>query len=1456
MKCAKICTIVCVLITIIFLSGQKIQRVPAAPSSVYKIKAVVKDIQVKETDFETRGVPRKDFVYYHLNLEIKSLAIHRNEGIIKLDKDRIEKEGCIIDKYDFDKNPIAIGQTIESLVHFAGDEWFHGLFIEDIDVIEGVAKADTVRIPTTLKYTFKPGKIEVTKDENDKEIFSIPDFGRINSPGDPMLPYRIYDVLLPPNIDWNSLQLKYRIKDSPVSGDFHIKPAPPRISPDGEFTEISWGLNKQIEDGRNKLVYGKDAWYPEKPIVLLSKQQLRKWKYVRIGFSPLKYNPVTGKVRLIKATDIELQFDRVGMRDYLKDPLLIDTVFTGYVQSEFFNYKDIYDWFGPVLPPGPKQLHYDYVIITTNTIVDSCQATINEFVNHKRTLGHDVYIVTEDDYGNLAGAFPHERAEQIRQWLQQHYTTFGIKWVLLIGDPDPVEPGDPADHIGDIPMKMTWPSYPSLLHIDFPTDYYYAELTGDWDLDDDGVYGEQTTLNDATSPEPGVIDSDSFSVRWTGKLRIDSVDYHYFVTTSDDGIRLILDGDTLINNWEGHEIAYDKYLWYIPPDTGFFDIVVEYYNLNNNGVVKVGWKSPDSRYIVRIYEDRLYHWDGDAYVSGGLNGEYFDNIDFTDHALTRVDSVIDFYWGTGDNGSGGVEFSQEVYVGRIPVYSAQYDTLSKILQKIIDYESAMIIPPYRRRALLPMKPSDAVSLGWDLGENIKDSCLVPAGLGYYRIYDEDYDLDPPPEATPCNIDNVVAAWDDGYGLVTWWGHGSSYKANSIIDSIGCKLLDDTKPSFTCQASCLNGCPEIPGNLGYRLLRHGAVGTISGTRTTGYTPGWWNWPPDPTDNTNQYLAYYCSKRLLGGQTVGSAMYDTKCLTTEWNNNMAYNLYGDPSTSLFKPYSPVDVDVVIVMDRSGSMHNYASEEQTDRKIDVLQNAAHHFVDLMEADGTHQLGLVQFNEEAQTVMHLQPHTSSSRYAAHQTIATINASGATSIGGGLHFALDEFDLRGNPDHRRVILLVTDGKENTEPWIEAVEGDIINHNATVYSLGLGYSSGVNAGKLASLAMHTGGDYRITNDEIIFRKYFIEMLCGAVYWDVAVDPVFTLSGQEMDSVAVPITALDNEVLFTAYWTKENNAVEFDLRAPSGTTYKSNSVHYTEKTRYSIYHFDLSEMKLEDRLGVWWMKVKSLSTDEQIRVSASAFVRSPVKERTYFTEPFLYVGESTVLTACLRDNGQPITDAKVVAYYNSPSQSYGNMMFENRDKIVTDQVFKIQGDTLMPVEIKSQFLRKELRGKFMRVKYDTIALYDDGKHKDGAVGDGIYACEYKPQIPGIYNFRIVASGKTEAGEFTREWTELMRCEVDVSKQHTHTDYKLVKKNVDGSSYLVTVVPKDKFGNFLGPGHDITILIPGLKGEQEIKLDDQATGIYSKEIFLSTKELKGKAQFLIKIDEERKGNFMIK
>src|SRR4051812_45002624 len=62
------------------------------------------------------------------------------------------------------------------------------------------------------------------------------------------------------------------------------------------------------------------------------------------------------------------------------------------------------------------------------------------------------------------------------------------------------------------------------------------------------------TVNFSWSGAPGVsgIGGDNFSVRWTGQINPRYTGLYSFLTNSDDGVRLFIDGKTVIDNWTKH----------------------------------------------------------------------------------------------------------------------------------------------------------------------------------------------------------------------------------------------------------------------------------------------------------------------------------------------------------------------------------------------------------------------------------------------------------------------------------------------------------------------------------------------------------------------------------------------------------------------------------------------------------------------------------------------------------------------------------------------------------------------------------------------------------------------------------------------------------------------------------------------------------------------------------------
>ncbi|TFF89933.1 MAG: hypothetical protein EU548_05570, partial [Promethearchaeota archaeon] len=126
-----------------------------------------------------------------------------------------------------------------------------------------------------------------------------------------------------------------------------------------------------------------------------------------------------------------------------------------------------------------------YLIITTNAIKAN-SGMLDDFIRYKQASGFRVQVITEDDYGPQVGKL---RAINIRNYLCYNYEQDNIQFVLLIGDPDPDIEGE-IDSVGDVPMMYCYPRSGIKKANGSATDYFYADLTNDWDIDGDGLFGE------------------------------------------------------------------------------------------------------------------------------------------------------------------------------------------------------------------------------------------------------------------------------------------------------------------------------------------------------------------------------------------------------------------------------------------------------------------------------------------------------------------------------------------------------------------------------------------------------------------------------------------------------------------------------------------------------------------------------------------------------------------------------------------------------------------------------------------------------------------------------------------------------------------------------------------------------------------------------------------------------
>jgi peptidoglycan/xylan/chitin deacetylase (PgdA/CDA1 family) len=141
---------------------------------------------------------------------------------------------------------------------------------------------------------------------------------------------------------------------------------------------------------------------------------------------------------------------------------------------------------------------------------------------------------------------------------------------------------------------------------------------------------EETINNDWGAGSPGApVTVDNFSARWTKTEAFEAGDYE-FTVTGDDGIRLLIDGQVVIDKFIPQ--APTTYKATKAMTAGNHTIVLEYFENGGGAVAKLAYKKAP----------------GTPAPSNEYVAEYFNNKELTGTpVVTRNEAAIDFDWGAG-----------------------------------------------------------------------------------------------------------------------------------------------------------------------------------------------------------------------------------------------------------------------------------------------------------------------------------------------------------------------------------------------------------------------------------------------------------------------------------------------------------------------------------------------------------------------------------------------------------------------------------------------------------------------------------------------------------------------------------------------------------------------------------------------------------------------------------------
>lgn len=107
------------------------------------------------------------------------------------------------------------------------------------------------------------------------------------------------------------------------------------------------------------------------------------------------------------------------------------------------------------------------------------------------------------------------------------------------------------------------------------------------------------------SPGTGV-NTNNFSVRWTGTVAPTVSGAYRFRTQSDDGVRIWVNGVQLINNWSDHSAATNTSATINLVAGQRYSVRVEYYEKGGNAVMRLQWLVPGTGSYVAVPRTSLY----------------------------------------------------------------------------------------------------------------------------------------------------------------------------------------------------------------------------------------------------------------------------------------------------------------------------------------------------------------------------------------------------------------------------------------------------------------------------------------------------------------------------------------------------------------------------------------------------------------------------------------------------------------------------------------------------------------------------------------------------------------------------------------------------------------------------------------------------------------------------------
>lgn len=409
-----------------------------------------------------------------------------------------------------------------------------------------------------------------------------------------------------------------------------------------------------------------------------------------------------------------------------------------------------------------------------------------------------------------------------------------------------------------------------------------------------------------------------------------------------------------------------------------------------------------------------------------------------------------------------------------------------------------------------------------------------------------------------------------------------------------------------------------------------------------------------------------------------------------------------------------DVILVLDRSYSM-NALTDDGITSKIAASRAAAKLFIDLLAKDAGHRVSLIRFGETVEPFMpaiNLQPLTN--MLAGQLKTQVDNVVADLPIGAWTCYGLPLLEAQaqlgvGPVNPRQVVHFFTDGMENKAPFADGIYQPLAMTGAEIHSTAFGafnlFGSGVTA-VLDDMATASGGTFaQVPNDLTELSKRFIEVARDAMDLDSLLDPTYLIDAKTKAYESIDVDASATRLKFIATWDQAaERQAKLTIWPPYGKPLdvKTPGVSITDGPGHHVVHVDT--LKLQSAFGA--------PTEGTWRIEIAA------------GEKFGELKQMNVDLVVLGDTDVDFRAEVAAAYAGDPKVQLLSRML----------------DRLTPVANAGATVtwQQPLPEKGAAPKPIELPLYDDGKHGDGAKGDGLFGLALDLKSPGNHRFHFVSN----------------------------------------------------------------------------------------------------------------------